>query len=62
MPDLPTDRLVLSYMGDDHYHRSHDEDNLRPVCRPTRIRGVVAIRFEAEKRGQEPCPECWPSE
>lgn len=54
------DRIVLSYLGDDHYHASLPDDDLRPVCQPERIRGVPAIRSEAERRGQTPCPSCWP--
>lgn len=57
----PTESLVLSYMSEHHYHRSHPDDDLRPACRPERIRGVLAIRTEVERRGQTPCPECWPN-
>lgn len=56
----PTESLVLSYMSEQHYHRTHPDDDLRPACRPERIRGVVAIRSEVERKGQTPCPECWP--
>lgn len=60
MTENDLDRLVVSYLGEDHYHRSDEEDDMRPACHPERIRGVVAIRTEAERRGQTPCPECWP--
>jgi hypothetical protein len=56
----PTESLVLSYLGEPYYHRSHPDDDLRPACRPGRIRGVMAIRIQAERLGQKPCPECWP--
>ena len=62
MTDTPNERLVISYMSEDHYHRSHPDDELRPACRPDRIRGVVAIRTQAERRGQTPCRLCWPDE
>lgn len=55
-----TERLVISYMTDDHYHREHPDEASRPACQPTRIRGVIAIRTEAERRGQTACPQCWP--
>lgn len=61
MTEKDLDRLVVSYLGEDHYHRSDEKDDMRPACHPERIRGVVAIRTEAERRGQTPCPECWPS-
>jgi hypothetical protein len=60
--ESPTDSLVLSYMSESHYHRCHPDDDLRPVCRPKRIRGVMAIRIQAERWGQTACPECWPGE
>jgi hypothetical protein len=60
MTDTPTDRFVLCYMSEDHYHRGHEDDDMRPACRPTRIPGVLSIRSEAERRGLTPCPECWP--
>lgn len=56
----PTDSFVISYMSEDHYHRSHPDDDQRPVCQPKRLRGVLAIRTQAERRGQTPCPDCWP--
>lgn len=59
---VPDDRFVLNYMSEDHYHRSHPDDDLRPVCHPTRLRGVMTIRTEAERRGLSPCPECWRSD
>jgi len=60
MPESPPDRLVLSYMGDSTYHRSHRDDDLRPACRPERIRGVMSMRFHAERDGRRPCVLCWP--
>jgi hypothetical protein len=60
MGDQPEDRLVISYLGEAHYHRSMPEDELRPACRPTRMRGVLSMRVRAERAGQIPCPECWP--
>lgn len=60
MSPTPSERLVLSYMEDDSYHREHPDDRSRPACDPTRTRGVPAIRTEAERRGQTPCPKCWP--
>jgi hypothetical protein len=56
----PRERLVLSYMSEPHYHRPHPDDESRPACAPDRIRGVVAIRTQAERRGQTACPICWP--
>lgn len=56
----PADRLVLSYQGEPHYHQSHHDDDLRPVCQPKRIRGVLANRLKLERDGQSPCPACWP--
>lgn len=56
------DRIVLSYLGEDHYHQRDSDDDMRPACQPQRIRGVTAIRTEAERRGQTPCPKCWPDE
>lgn len=55
-----TDSLVVSYMSEPHYHRGLEGDDLRPTCHPNRIRGVLVIRRQAEKRGQTPCPRCWP--
>jgi hypothetical protein len=55
----PTGSLVVSYMSEPHYHRSHPDDDLRPACQPTRIRGALAIRIQAERRRQTPCPLCW---
>lgn len=57
---MPQDRLVLSYMGEPHYHRPSDEDQVRPACQPKRMRGVTAMRVLAERDGQTPCPLCWP--
>lgn len=59
MSPTPSERLVISYMDDDHYHREHPAETSRPACDPKRIRGVPAIRTQAECRGQTPCPECW---
>jgi hypothetical protein len=58
----PADTLVISYMSESHFHRGHPDDDLRPVCQPDRIRGVLAIRIQAERWGQTPCPECWPED
>lgn len=58
----PTDSLVITYMNESHYHRSRPDDDLRPVCQPDRIRGVLAIRIQIERWGQTPCPECWPED
>lgn len=60
MTDSPNDRIVISYMGDDHYHREDPGQAQKPACNPQRIRGVPAIRTEAERRGQTPCSRCWP--
>lgn len=60
--DSLTGSLVVSYMSEPHYHRGHPDDDLRPACQPTRIRGVLAIRIQAERLGQTPCPECWPQQ
>ena len=57
---VPTDRLVLSYLGEAHYHRRNPDDDERPVCQPKRARGVLALRFKVERDGQDPCPLCWP--
>lgn len=54
-------RLVLSYLGEDVYHRSSVDDDLRPACRPSRIRGVPTMRVRADRQGQRACPLCWPS-
>ena len=62
MSPTPSERLVISYMDDDHYHREHPDESSRPACDAKRIRGVPAIRTEAERRGQTPCPKCWPEE
>lgn len=56
----PVDSLILTYMSESHYHRRSDDDDMRPTCRPERVRGVLGIRREAERRGQTPCPQCWP--
>jgi hypothetical protein len=56
----PTDRLVLSYMGEPHFHRSLESDPRRPACDPKRFPGVAAMRVRAEHHGQSPCPLCWP--
>ncbi|HUG08367.1 MAG TPA: hypothetical protein VMP13_05670 [Acidimicrobiia bacterium] len=61
-PNRPSDSLVLSYLGEENYPRSHPDDDLRPLCRPRRIRGVMAIRMDVERRGLGPCPDCWPEE
>lgn len=55
-------RLVLSYMGEDVYHRSSTDDDLRPACRPSRIRGVPTMRLMAERQGKSPCLLCWSAE
>lgn len=60
MTAAPLERLVISYMSDDHYHREHPDETSRPACDVTRIPGVMAMRAQAERRGQTPCPECWP--
>jgi hypothetical protein len=57
---VPADRLVLSYLGEAHYHRRKPDDDERPVCQPKRLRGVLAQRFKVERDGQDPCPLCWP--
>jgi hypothetical protein len=62
MSPTPVERLVISYMDDDHYHREHPDEASRPACETKRIRGVAAIRTQAERRGQTPCPKCWPEE
>lgn len=62
MTPTPSERLVISYMSDDHYHREHPDEKSRPACKPTRIRGVMAIRAQAGRRGQTPCPKCWPGD
>jgi hypothetical protein len=56
----PADTLVVTYMSEPHYHRRGDDDDMRPACRPERIRGVLAIRRRAEQHGQTACPQCWP--
>lgn len=56
----PDDRLVLSYLGEEHYHRALESDPHRPACQPTRMRGVPSMRISAERHGQTPCPTCWP--
>lgn len=53
---------MLSYLNDEHYHRENPDDASKPVCDPDRIRGVLAIRTQVERRGQAPCPKCWPAE
>lgn len=62
MTATPSERLVLSYLNDEHYHRENPDDASKPVCDPDRIRGVLAIRTQVERRGQAPCPKCWPAE
>ena len=57
---VPEERLVLSYLGETHYHRPLETDQERPACKPTRMRGVIAMRVRAERDGQTPCPDCWP--
>jgi hypothetical protein len=59
---MPTERLVLSYMGEQLYHRPADDDPERPTCTPKRMRGVTAMRVRAEREGRTPCPVCWPPE
>lgn len=61
-PNRPAESLVLSYLGERNYHRSHPEDDLRPLCQPRRIRGVLAIRMDVERRGLSACPDCWPKQ
>jgi hypothetical protein len=56
----PTERLVLSYMGEPLFHRSLDSDPRRPACNPKRLPGVAAMRVLLEHHGQFPCPLCWP--
>ncbi len=56
----PEERLVLSYLGEDHYHRMWEEDVERPACSPKRMRGVASMRVRAERDGQTACPRCWP--
>ena len=56
----PEERLVLSYMGESHYHRMLEEDAERPACTPKRMRGVASMRVLAELHGQTACPLCWP--
>ncbi|HEY7822485.1 MAG TPA: hypothetical protein VIG24_06625 [Acidimicrobiia bacterium] len=60
MTPTPSERLVLSYMDDEHYHREDPDKESKPVCQPERTRGVLAIRTQVERRGQTPCPRCWP--
>lgn len=57
----PTESLVISYLNEPYYHRGHPDSDLRPACTPERIRGVMAIRVLVERRGQKPCPQCWPT-
>ncbi|HSJ28621.1 MAG TPA: hypothetical protein VLB67_10445 [Acidimicrobiia bacterium] len=59
---MPTERLVLSYMGEPYFHRPSDDDPERPTCTPTRMRGVTAMRVRVEREGRTPCPVCWPPE
>ena len=59
--ERPPDRLVLSYLGEDHYHRGGEEDALRPACSPARLQGIIASRTKVEREGQTPCPACWPA-
>ena len=59
MPN-PDERLVLSYMGENHYHRCSQEDPNRPACQPERMRGVTGMRVLLERHGQTACPLCWP--
>jgi hypothetical protein len=56
----PEERLVLSYLGEKHYHRMWEEDAERPACTPKRMRGVASMRVRAELYGQTACPLCWP--
>lgn len=51
---------MLSYMDDQHYHREDPDKESKPACEPERTRGVLAIRTQVERRGQNPCPRCWP--
>lgn len=62
MTATPSERLVISYLDDEHYHREIPDEESKPVCDPARIRGVLAIRTQVERHGQTPCPECWPDE
>lgn len=62
MTTTPSERLVLSYLGEKTYHKASQEDDLRPVCEPRRIRGVPMMRVFAERDGLDPCPRCWPDE
>lgn len=55
----PIDRLTLVYLGEDVYHRSHADDDLRPACTPKRMRGVLTMTVRAANRGLSPCPRCW---
>ncbi|HSJ35151.1 MAG TPA: hypothetical protein VLB85_08875 [Acidimicrobiia bacterium] len=57
----PTPRLVLVYLGEKVFHRCWPEDDQRPACRTSRIRGVPMMRVFAERDGLDACPDCWPS-
>ncbi|MDX1747113.1 MAG: hypothetical protein R3324_14340 [Halobacteriales archaeon] len=59
-PDDPEKAtIVLSYLGEDVFHRPDDADDMRPACRPTRMRGALIQRHTARREGLKPCPECW---
>ena len=60
MKSEPTDRLTLVYLGEGVYHRSHADDDLRPACTPTRMRGVLTMTVRAARRGLTACRRCWP--
>jgi len=61
MTSSPSEKIVLSYLGERHYHRGSEGDDLRPACRPERIRGIPSMRIHAEHRdGLSPCERCWP--
>ena len=62
MTPTPSASLVISYIGEDHYHREHAERPSRPACDPGRRIAAPALRTQAENRGNTPCPECWPNE
>ncbi|HUP15655.1 MAG TPA: hypothetical protein VM848_06365 [Acidimicrobiia bacterium] len=62
VPGGPSARLVVSYFGDPHHHRSYPQDDRKPFCDPTRIHGVLIMYHRAQRENLTPCPKCWISD
>ncbi len=59
-PGSPGARLVIHYLNEPHFHRSHPDDDMRPACDPKRIRGTLVMHTSVTREGVGPCRLCWP--